>query len=592
MSFAPPFDNLVTMLQTSVARFGQRPVFGVKRGGQWMWISYRELGRMVDELRGGLAQLGVGRGDRVAVISNNRLEWAVGCHATYSLGAIYVPMYENQLDKELKYILHDSGAKLALCGTDEITGRVGALRGDLPELQHILNFDGRLDDPTSYAAILRKGAERPVPAVVPAGTDVAGFTYTSGTTGNPKGVMLTHVNLASNIAAITRMVQTYPDDRSLGFLPWAHVFGGSAELHGMLSFGGSIAICEAMDQILPSLAEVKPTLLFAVPRIWNRIYDGVNKQMTQRPKIIQSIFQGGMAARSKQKRGQKLALAETATLLLAQKLIFSKVVARFGGRLRVAISGAAALSRDVAEFVDNLGVTVCEGYGMTELSPCATTNTPDIRRIGSVGKPIVGVNVKLDHTATGATDEIGEIVVYGHGVMKGYWNNPEETAKVLTADGGMRTGDLGRFDADGFLYITGRVKELYKLENGKYVAPAPIEEQITLSPFIAQCMVHGADRPHNVALVVPDMEALKGWAKGQGIDASGDGLLANSAVRKLIQGEIDRAMQDGKGFERIRNFALIHEAFSQDNDMLTPTLKVKRRNVLKRYEAQLNALYS
>jgi long-chain acyl-CoA synthetase len=176
--------------------------------------------------------------------------------------------------------------------------------------------------------------------------------------------------------------------------------------------------------------------------------------------------------------------------------------------------------------------------------------------------------------------------------MKGYWNNAEETGRALTADGGMRTGDLGRFDADGFLYVTGRVKELYKLENGKYVAPAPIEEQITLSPYIAQCMVHGADRPHNVALVVPDMEALQKWAHGQGIAASGEALLGHQQVRQLIQTELERATQDGKGFERIRNFALISEAFSLDNDLLTPTLKVKRRNVLKRYEAQLNALYA
>jgi long-chain acyl-CoA synthetase len=201
------------------------------------------------------------------------------------------------------------------------------------------------------------------------------------------------------------------------------------------------------------------------------------------------------------------------------------------------------------------------------------------------------VEIRLDHTVTGATDEIGEIVIYGHGVMDGYHNNPEETAKVLTADGGMRSGDLGRFDKDGFLYVTGRVKELYKLENGKYVAPAPIEETLQLSPFISQAMVYGADRPYNVALIVPDMPTLEGWAEKQGIAKRGQELLADPAARKVIAEELDRLSAEGKGFERIKNFALIAEPFTQQNDMLTPTLKLKRRNVVKRYEAELNALY-
>jgi long-chain acyl-CoA synthetase len=272
---------------------------------------------------------------------------------------------------------------------------------------------------------------------------------------------------------------------------------------------------------------------------------------------------------------------------LFDKLVFSKVRERFGGRLKYAFSGGAAINKDVATFIDNLGITVYEGYGLTETSPIATANWPGSRKIGSIGKPIPGIEVKIDKEVTG--DPInGEIVVYGHNIMKGYHGLPEENAKVFTEDGGFRTGDMGRIDEDGFVYITGRIKEQYKLENGKYVVPGPLEEQLKLSPFIANVMVYGDNKPFNTALIVPDMESLEKWAKDNGVD--GD-ILEDERVKELIAKELDEHSSGFKQFEKVRKFKLISEDFSTDNDMLTPTLKLKRRIVMKNWGDALQHLY-
>lgn len=590
-NFKPKYTDLLSLYTDSVAKHGPRPLFGTKKAGQWEWITYAQFAEQVDNFRAALAQLGVGHGDRVAVISNNRVEWAVGCYATLGLGAIYVPMYEAQLDREWAYILNDCGAKVCLTATENIFDRVSAIRGELPELKHVLSFDGNGESSTSYSSLLKKGAEKPVPAVKGNADDIAGNIYTSGTTGNPKGVLLTHSNFACNISALQSIVPITQEDRSLSFLPWAHSFGQTVELHGMISLGTSMGICEGVDKIIDNLAEVQPTVLFAVPRIFNRIYDGVQKNVASKPGIIQSIFHNGMAAQSKLKKGEALTLGEKIALPLAKKLVFSAIVKRFGGRLKFAVSGAAALSADVAEFVDNLGITVFEGYGLTETSPIATANSPQARRIGSVGKPIPGVRVVVDHEATGDAEE-GELVIYGHNVMKGYYNLPEETAAVFTEDGGFRTGDMGRIDKDGFVYITGRIKEQYKLENGKYVSPALLEERLTLSPLILQAMLYGANRPYNVALLVPDMEALKAWAAGKGIDTANDAdLITNEQVLAELRSEVDKFSGEFKSFERVKRIFVSTEEFSTTNDMLTPSLKLKRRNVLKRYQENLDALY-
>jgi len=380
-----------------------------------------------------------------------------------------------------------------------------------------------------------------------------------------------------------------PTDRSLAFLPWAHSFGQTAELHMLFSVGCSLGLNDEIPNLLGNLAEVKPTILIAVPRIFNRIYDGVNKQMSERPKLIQQLFSAGIKAATKKKQGSSLTLGEGLALAVADKLIFSKVRGRFGGRMRFSVSGSAALAREVAEFVDALGIAVYEGYGMTEASPVVTANCPDATRLGTVGKALPRVRIEIDHAAT-SDQKNGEIIVYGDNVMRGYHNRDEEQRQVLMPDGGLRTGDMGFLDDDGYLHITGRIKEQYKLENGKFVVPSPLEEELKLSPYILNTMLFGLNRPHNVALVVIDEPALAKWAREKGLEIKD--FTSDAAVRELIGKELEARSQNFRGYEKPKAFVLIGEDFTIENGLLTPSLKVRRNLVLARYQPNLEALYT
>ena len=591
---SPQFQTLVDILKRSTHTFASRELFGEKRDGAWVWTTYARFGELVDDLRGGLAQLGVGAGDRVAVISNNRLEWAVGAYASYSLGAVYVPMYESQQAKEWQYILADCGAKVVFCATDAIARTVRGMKDALPRLEQVLRFTGSESEQDAYACLLRRGAETPSPMVNPKPADLAGLIYTSGTTGNPKGVMLSHANIARNVSAIHEIFPMSQEDRSLAFLPWAHVFGQTVELHALLSMGASMGIAEAVEKIIDNLGEVRPTLLMSVPRIFNRIYDGLQKRMATEKVVTRTLFNHGLSVSAQRRelalQGKKSALLDAQHAVL-DRIVFSKVRARFGGRLKYAFSGGAAIAREVAEFIDNLGITVYEGYGLTETSPIATANYPGHRKIGSVGQALPGVRIDIDTTATGDASQ-GEVVVHGHNVMLGYYNLPEENAKVFTGDGGFRTGDMGYLDPDGFLYITGRIKEQYKLENGKYVVPVPIEQALALSTFITNAMVHGQNKPFNVALIVVDLDTLKKWAAEKGLDATSiPELLKRPEVQTLYREQINEHTRGFKGYERPQRFLLLGEDFTVGNDMLTASLKLKRRGVLNRYGDAVEALY-
>ena len=610
MSFFPRFSTLIDIYDQSIKSFGHRELFGTKRGGTWHFTTYAEFGRQVDAFRGGLVSLGIAAGDNVAIIANNRVEWAVAAYAAYGLGAAFVPMYEAQNPKEWEFIVRDCSAKALIVANQPILEKAHALFDAVPSLEHMISLadttngvgggDARI---TTYKALVESGKTAPVRKPEP--SDLAALIYTSGTTGNPKGVMLTHANLASNVSAAHDVFPMEQSDRSLSFLPWAHSFGQTCELHALFSAGASMAIAESVDKILDNLAEVHPTLLFSVPRIFNKIYAAVQKTIASKPKPIQEMVKLALKLTAKERgygieHHERLTLPELAVLELVDKLVFSKVRARFGGKLKYAFSGGAAISRDVAEFIDSLGIVVYEGYGLTETSPIATANVPGLRRIGSVGRPIPGVTIEID-PATGERKLAeggkparleGEIVVYGHNVMKGYFHRDEENAQAFTKDGGFRTGDMGYTDALGFLYITGRIKEQYKLENGKYVVPTPLEEAIKLSPFVANVMVYGDNRPFNVALVVANMDAVKDWAQKNGASGSGDSLLSNAAVRALFKKEIEQCSSAFKGFEAVRDFTLISEDFTTDNNMLTPSLKLKRREVVKVYGKLFDDLYA
>jgi long-chain acyl-CoA synthetase len=585
------FENLVEMFEQSIKRFGASDLFGTKKDGRWEWTSYSDVGKLVDEFRGGLASLGVKRGDCVAIISNNRVEWAVAAYACFGLGAALVPMYEAQLAKEWAFIANDCSAVAVIAATQEIYEKCKELPEKAPSLKHVIGLTLPKSDPLSYEALLEAGRKAPAPAIKPAEKDTACLIYTSGTTGNPKGVILSHGNICSNINAVQGMLPLGDDDRSLSFLPWAHSFGHTCELHCMLSRGASIAICEAVDKIVQNLAEVRPTVLFSVPRIFNKIYDGVNKQMAAKPALVRNLFHAGLRAANKQKKVGSLGLVEKATLAAADKIVFTKIREKFGGRLKYAFSGGSKLEREVGEFIDGLGITVYEGYGLTETSPIATANRPGAHRIGSVGQPIPGVKIVIDKAAAG-DPKMGEIVVYGPNVMVGYHNRDDENKAVFTEDGGFRTGDLGMIDDEGFLYITGRIKEQYKLENGKYVAPAPLEERLKLSPFIVNAMVYGDNKLFNVALIIPDLDAVKKWASENEISGSEDELLDNAKVKELLLAEVEKNSSEFKGFEKVKKICLSKEDFTTQNGLLTPSLKLKRRVAWQKYGQQIEALYA
>ena len=582
------FENLVDLWEKSCKKFADRQLFGTKNAGTWNWISYGEFKQKVDDFRAGLKGLGVDAGDKVAIISNNRVEWAVACYATYGLQAAFVPMYEAQKAEEWKFILDDCSAKVVIGANDEIAKKLAKIKDELDSLEHVICLEESAAADATFASLSAEGKKNPTPASHPGERDTAGFIYTSGTTGNPKGVILSHGNITSNINAVHDIFPFSADDRSLSFLPWAHSFGQTCELHALLSMGSSLGINDEIPNLVGNLAEVKPTILFAVPRIFNRIYDGVNKQMSEKPGFIQSLFRSGIATANKKRNGESVGFFAGIGLSLADSIIFSKIRQKFGGRLRFAFSGSAALSTEVANFIDALGIEVYEGYGLTETSPIATANYPNHRKIGSVGKPIPGVTISIDKEVTGDKKH-GEIVIKGPNIMQGYHNRDEENQKVLLDDRSFRSGDMGYVDEDGFLYITGRIKEQYKLENGKYVVPSPLEERLKLSPFIANVMIHGANKPYNVALVVPDADALKKWASEEGIDLGN--VEQSDRVRELIERELGERSSSFKGFEKPKKFAITAEDFTTDNGLLTPTMKLKRRSVLAKYEGKLDKLY-
>jgi long-chain acyl-CoA synthetase len=593
------FKNLVDMFHRSVEQHADNPRFGTREDGQWRWISFRELGGLVDRFRTGLASEGISQGDAVAVIANNRVEWAVGAYATYGLGALYVPMYEKQNPEDWRYILADSSARALLVADEKIAAKIAALRDELPQLKLVISMSGGPSADRSYDEILAAGAAAPVPPTDPAPSDLAGLIYTSGTTGRPKGVRLTHDNFTSNVNAVQALFPMRNSEVSLSFLPWAHSFGQTCELHTLLSFGGASALNSDTSVLIEEIAEIRPTVFFSVPRVYNKIYDGIHKKMAAGSAITRTIFSAAMENAAKKHalaaKGRSSAWVDLQHRLF-DRLVFTKIRDRLGGRLEHAFSGGAALSREVAAFMDNVGITIFEGYGLSETSPIATMNYLNNRKLGSVGRAIPGVEIIIDTDAIdGDMGDQGEILIKGPNVMRGYHNLDEQTAAVIREDGAFRSGDLGRLDADGYLFITGRIKEQYKLENGKYVVPAPLEDQLQLSGLIAQAMVYGDNKLYNVAVLFPDFIAIRKWAADNGIqkDLSDKALCKNNKVQDRVRQAIDEQQQRiFKGYERIRDFRLITEEMTVENDMLTPKMSMKRRNVIKAYQPLLDEMYS
>lgn len=589
-------DNLVEFLENSLARRPDRPLFGTKNGqGVYEWLTYRQFGRRVDELRAGLAGLGVGRGDAVGIIANNRSEWAIAAYATYGLGGRFVPMYESELPRIWEYIVADSAVKVLFVSKPEILQKVSDFPQKIPNLAHLVLVEGT--GPGSMATLEEAGRLHPVKAIHPGPDEIAGLIYTSGTTGEPKGVLLSHKNCTSNsMAGVSMYPELTEEDVSLSILPWAHSYGQTAELNAMMYLGGSIGFIENVKTVVQDMALVRPTWLIAVPRVFNRIYNGLWEKMNEEGGIARTLFVMGVEAG---KRRRELKTAGRSDLLtelkfkIADKIVFAKIRQKMGGRLKGAMSGSAAMNVEIAHFFFDVGIPIYDCYGMTETSPAVAMNASYAYRLGSVGRAIENVRIVIDSSAVeeGAAD--GEIVVYGPNVMKGYHNKPDKTREVMTPDGGIRTGDRGRLDADGYLYITGRIKEQFKLENGKFVFPAALEEEISLVPWVQNVLIFGENRPFTIALVVPDFLMVERHAEKNGISGDIRQLIENADIQAMITEEILKILR-GRfgGYEIPKKFLYLTEGFTSENGMLTQTLKLKRRVVLEKYRDRIEALYA
>lgn len=589
-------DNLVDLVESSFARYADRPMFGTPdRDGNYTWVTYQMVSERVNALRAGLALHGVVAKDSVGIIADNRAEWAIAAYATFGLGASFIPMYENELPRIWQHIIVDGGIKVLFVANEVILQQIQSIRSELPSLEHLFLIEGH-DEP-NMEAIEAQGRQQPIKALRPKPDDIAVLIYTSGTTGKPKGVLLSHGNLTSNvIAGGGRFPEINEKSRSLSILPWAHSYGQTAELHNFINLGASIGLVRNITTIGEDMATVAPTFLIAVPRVFNKIHNGIITKFKETGGLANTLFRMGLDSaaeiRSCAAQGRGAVLPKL-KYKIADRIVFSKIRQRFGGELKGALTASAMMNMEVAQFFTDIGLPVFDAYGLTETSPAVTMNNRVANKPGSVGRPIDKVRVVIDRIQTDDPTDEGEVVVYGPNVMQGYHNNPEETRKVMTEDGGFRTGDIGRLDEEGYLFITGRIKEQYKLENGKYVFPATLEEEIQLSPYIENALVFGEGRSHNICLVVPNFDALAGWARKQGVSEVPEDLVQSEAAKAWITDSIKSQLSGKFGnYEIPKSVVLISEDFSVNNSMLTQTLKLKRRNVLDRYKPEIEAAYS
>ncbi len=590
-------DNLVDFFEQSAKRYASNLFIGAKdAAGEYQWSTYRDLAARIDNLRGGLYAAGVRAGDTVGIIANNCKEWFIGEIATQGLGAAYVPMYEKELVSMWKYIIRDADVKVLLVARNEILDKVRDFPSEIPKLQKIFRIEGTGED--TLSALEAAGAKNPVVSIKPKASDVAVLIYTSGTTGEPKGVLLSHGNLAENVkAGLAWFPNLTEHSRCISMLPWAHSFGITADLHAFMMKGASIGIMGSVETLIDDLLKVQPTFMITVPRIFNRVYNGVWAKMREEGGLKLKLFEAALAAAKAKRETGKASLKYK----ILDKIVLAKIRARFGGRLENAVTGSAPMNVEIAKFFIDVGIPTYDAYGLSETSPAITINSPLMgNRLGSVGKPINKTKVVIDRTRTGEDGNDGEIICFGPQCMIGYHKKPEQTKEVIVERDGMRgvrTGDRGRLDDDGFLFITGRFKEEYKLANGKYVHPETVELEMKVIPWILNVVIAGAGHEYNVGLIVPDMNLLERLADELKLSVSAKDLFdpANPAGQKfkeLLTAEVQNHLRKSIGsYEIPRKFAFILEDFTLDNGMLTQTMKLKRRVVMDKYGDQLEALY-
>ncbi len=593
----PAPGTLTKLFFDSVSKFNRPDALQVKVAGAYKPISHSEVADRVRHAARGLSSLGVRRGDRVAILSENRPEWAIADFACLTAGLTDVPIYPTLPADQIAYILKDSGAVAIFVSNKTQAEKIREIRTQVPALKTIIGFDDVAGlTNMSIAQLEKRGAEGETSistatyredALTVKPDDLATIIYTSGTTGEPKGVMLTHDNIYSNVAASMKAIPFEGRDVGLSFLPLSHIFERMAGHYMMFATGTSIAYAESIDTVPANMQEVRPTLVLSVPRLYEKMY----------ARVLESALTGGFLKRkiffwargvAERWANEKLAGKEPGWLLgkqyaIAQKLVFSKLKTRTGGRLRYFVSGGAPLSPDINKFFYAAGLEILEGYGLTETSPVIAVNTPENFRIGTVGKPIDGVEIKI------AAD--GEILTRGPHVMKGYYNKPEATREAIDPDGWFHTGDIGEL-RDGFLAITDRKKDIIVTAGGKNIAPQPLENKVKTNKYVAQAVMLGDKRKFPSMLIVPNFDQLERWAKNRNIIWTDRAqLLRMPTIQAKMEQEVNRELAGAAHFEVPKKIGLIEHDFSIEKGELTPTQKVKRRAIDKNYKVLIDSLY-
>lgn len=601
MSVVIEFSTIPEMFDAITTKYAQveRPMLMNKVDKQYRSIAYPEYRRNVELFALGLASLGVVKEDKIAIISENRPEWIVADMAIVSLGAVDVPIYPTLTPKQIEFIFNDAGVKLSIVSNASQLSKMTKIQPDVKTLQRsiIMNDKGEADGKTvlSFSHVYELGKEfekthpnffrESMSAVKP--HDLLTIIYTSGTTGNPKGVMLTHDNLVSNIKAAAAVIPFSDMDVLLSFLPLCHSFERMGGYYTAMACGAMVAYAESPETVRDNLVEVHPTIVTTVPRLFERIHSRIIKQVDNSSPVRQKIFHWAVGVGKEYAKARKSGSVPPMLKWqhsLAAKLVFSKLQQRTGGKMRFFVSGGAALPRELGEFFEAVGIQIIEGYGLTETSPVLTANRLDDYKFGTVGKPIPGVEIKIA--------EDGEILAKGPNIMKGYFNNPQATAEAIDKDGWFHTGDIGLFDSLGHLMITDRKKHLFVSSGGKNIAPQPIENLFLQSKYIDQFVLLGDGRMFLSALIVPEFEILKDYARSVGISVSKDSeLTLSSEIRKLYESEIQKLQKDLPHYERVRRFELLPQPLTVENGEITPTLKVKRKVVEQKYAMLIEKMY-
>lgn len=590
--------TLPDLFRTAAAKFKLEDALNYKRNGAWLRISSDEMLERIEDIAGGLYSIGLRPGDKAAILAANSPEWTLSDAGCQFAGIIDVPIYTTLAPASIQYILNDSGARILFVEDRQTYERVAEILTECDAVTRTVFFDSEgtgsagamsLAELESAGKEVRRNDPKLIAelgsAIRPA--DVATLIYTSGTTGEPKGVMLSHTNILSNVIDAGEKYDFSIHDISLSVLPLTHVFERSA-MYLYIFNGMSVFYAESVEKVPDNLREVRPTIFVGVPRIFEKVYAKAKLKAAQTGGLKEKLFDWAIEVAKQfaltKERGESVSVLLTLKHRIADALVYRKLRDFFGGRLRACITGGAALSDDIFLIFTGAGITIMQGYGLTETSPVISSNNPYAVKLGTVGKPIRNVQVRI------ASD--GEIEATGPGVMLGYYNKPEATAAVFTDDGWFRTGDIGEIDTEGFLRITDRKKELFKTSGGKYIAPSPIEQMIRSSRFVSQAVLVGNERKFAAALVVPNFEMLESYAKIKGLDAKTPGeMCRNERIIDLIGRQIDSATQNLARFEKVKKFALLENELSVEGGELTPTLKIKRRVVEEKYRGVIEKMY-